>query len=303
MAPEVIEDIVGAAIPDEVRTIPEKLGLYYVPPSGRKSSGRVEGYDIHNIDRDRFDQWLRDLAEDAGAEISYETRFMELRRSDGFDVLARTKSGRMSAESIHLVGADGVRSKVRSILFPEHPSPVMIVGQEYWQGSGDFEDCFYGFFRDDVSISYAYLIPKDEMLVLGLGVLPQKTRSIVESLDRFRSWLSAEFSFAPERLIKKEAWSIPFGYFIPGQGNAILVGDAAGLCNPLSGEGIRPAVECAEAASDAIVNSGEIPPAERYANDIKGLADMIESLNRFVRQLDNTGREAFVSEELSRGRG
>jgi flavin-dependent dehydrogenase len=179
---------------------------------------------------------------------------------------------------------------------------MMIVEQEHWKSTGDFEDCFYGFFRGDISISYAYLIPKADSLIIGLGAVPHQEPNVSQLLTRFRAWLEKEFSFSPKQLLKKEAWSIPFGYFVPGEGNALLVGDAAGLCNPLSGEGIRLAVESAEAASSAILSADEQKdPIEDYTRDIRGLAEMIKELNEFVRTVDDKGREKFVREELSRG--
>ena len=121
-------------------------------------------------------------------------------------------------------------------------------------------------------------------------------------MTRFRAWLEKDFSFSPTQLIKREAWSIPFGYFTPGEGNALLVGDAAGLCNPLSGEGIRLAVESAEAASSAILTADEqTDPIVEYSRDIRGLSEMIKELNEFVRTVDDNGREKFVRDELSRG--
>ncbi|MHA2045612.1 MAG: NAD(P)/FAD-dependent oxidoreductase [Candidatus Thorarchaeota archaeon] len=111
--------------------------------------------------------------------------------------------------------------------------------------------------------------------------------------------MNDEFSFSPKQLVKREAWSIPFGYFIPGEGKALLVGDAAGLCNPLSGEGIRLAVESAEAAASAIQSDQN--PIEQYYRDVRGLSMMIAELNEFVRTVDDEGREEFVRHELTRG--
>jgi geranylgeranyl reductase family protein len=302
VAPETVEDIVGESIPDEVRSDPKELGLYYVPPSGRANSGRVKNYSIHNIDRAAFDQWLRDLAEETGAEVRHESRCIDIERDNQYKVVVETDEEKSVERADYLIGADGVRSGVRNKFFASIPVPKMIVEQEHWQAAGDFEDCFYGFFRGNISISYAYLIPKADSLIIGLGAVPHQEPNVAQLLKRFREWLENEFSFAPKKLVKREAWSIPFGYFVPGDNNALLVGDAAGLCNPLSGEGIRLAVESAEAASNAIIISdGETNPSERYSRDIHGLSEMIAELNEFVRTVDDEGREKFVRDELSRG--
>ncbi|MHA1949270.1 MAG: NAD(P)/FAD-dependent oxidoreductase [Candidatus Thorarchaeota archaeon] len=300
VAPEAIEDIVGASIPDDVRADPSELGLYYVPPSGRENSGRVKNYIIHNINRTPFDQWLRDLAEEAGVEVRYDTRCSGIIRTNQYKVHVDSKDGESVEQAEFLIGADGVRSTVRDSLFiKEKSTPMMIVEQEHWKAAGDFEECFYGFFRGDVSISYAYLIPKTDSFIIGLGAVPHQEPNVVQLLDRFRIWLNDEFSFSPKQLVKREAWSIPFGYFIPGEGKALLVGDAAGLCNPLSGEGIRLAVESAEAAASAIQSDQN--PIEQYYRDVRGLSMMIAELNEFVRTVDDEGREEFVRHELTRG--
>lgn len=302
VAPETVEDIVGESIPNEVRADPSKLGLYYVPPSGRVNSGRVKSYSIHNIDRALFDQWLRDLAEKAGAVVRHDSRCIDISRTDQYEVVIDTKEGKSVEQAEFIVGADGVRSGVRDKLFTSISTPMMIVEQEHWNATGDFEDCFYGFFRGDISISYAYLIPKADSMIIGLGAVPHHEPNVAQLLKRFRDWLQEEFSFSPKQLIKREAWSIPFGYFIPGEGNALLVGDAAGLCNPLSGEGIRLAVESAEAASSAILAADDQKdPTEEYSRDLRGLSEMIAELNEFVRTVDDKGREMFVRDELSRG--
>ncbi|MGY5871030.1 MAG: NAD(P)/FAD-dependent oxidoreductase [Candidatus Thorarchaeota archaeon] len=301
VAPETVEDIVGESIPDEVRAEPSTLGLYYVPPSGRANSGRVKNYTIHNIERAPFDQWLRDLASEAGVVVKHDSKCVDVVKTDQYKVVVDSEEGQSFVHSDFIVGADGVRSSVREKLLKSSTAPVMIVEQEYWKTSGDFEDCFYGFFRGDVSISYAYLIPKTDSLILGLGAVPHQEPNVAQLLKRFRDWLAEEFSFIPTQLLKKEAWSIPFGYFIPGEGNTLLVGDAAGLCNPLSGEGIRLAVESGEAAATAITSANEErEPAQIYVRDMNGLVDMIKELNDFVRTVDDEGREKFVKDELMR---
>lgn len=301
VAPETVEDIVGKPIPNEIRSDPSELGLYYVPPSGRENSGRVKDYSIHNIDRALFDQWLRDLAEDAGAEVKHNAQCIGVEKANKYDIIVNSKDGKIHASADYLVGADGVRSGVRDAIYENIETPMMIVEQEHWNATGDFEDCFYGFFRGDVSIAYAYLIPKADSIIIGLGAVPHQEPNVAQLLGRFRKWLESEFSFSPKHQIKKEAWSIPFGYFYPGSDNALLVGDAAGLCNPLSGEGIRLAVESAEAAATAIMAAnGEKEPAQIYTKDIRGLVDMITELNEFVRTVDDEGRERFVKDELLR---
>ncbi|MHA1636868.1 MAG: geranylgeranyl reductase family protein [Candidatus Thorarchaeota archaeon] len=301
---DIVEDIIGEEIPDYVQSRPGELGLYYVPPSGRKNSGRVRGYKIHNIDRNKYDSWLLDVAHNAGVDVHYETEFKDITTTS--ELLAATKNGSISFRYRYLVGADGVRSHVRKLILPHLETPFLIVGQEYWQNEKDhdLEDCFYGFFRDDISDAYAYVIPKNDEIIIGLGVQQRSSPNVSKGLGLFRDWLAKDFSFSPTKLNSKEAWSIPFGYYTTGVDNVLLVGDAAGFCNPLSGEGIRLGIESGEAACTAILAGDKGEDVHQvYHKDMSGLADMIGSLHTMVTTWDNDERDKFVEEELSRGTG
>ena len=302
VASDIIESIIGEAIPERVYSNPATLGLHYTPPSGKANSGEMRGYKIHNIHRDKFDQWLRDLAVDAQVDVMYNTRFILFEESRNLRVHADSAQGPLSLGTKYVVGADGVRSSVRGCLKRQAQTPFLLVGQETWPLTGDFRDFFYGLFREEISPVYAYAIPKDETLIIGLGVRPRESPNLDEALGRFRAWLSQEFSFKPDTRLEREVWAIPFGYFEPGQGNVVMVGDAAGLCNPLSGEGIRLGIESGEVASSAIAaaESGK-SLIDTFNSEISGIADMIRGTYDFVRDLDDKGREQFVLEELSRG--
>jgi geranylgeranyl reductase family protein len=300
----VIEDILDVEMPMQVVNSPSELGLYYVPPSGRKNSGRVPNYKIHNIVRERFDEWLLKLASDSNVEVITETQFLDLSIGASVEVVGRRDNEDLRFESNYCVGADGVRSTVRRIIRPETTAPALIVGQELWSDwkKSDIEECFYGFFRGDISIAYSYVIPKGENILIGLGVEPRSTPNVVEALGMFKAWLKEEFNFQDKTMISKEVWGIPFGYYIPGKGNVLLVGDAAGLCNPLSGEGIRLGIESGESAASAISRSMKGSDLrDAYRKEVGGIADMVRKIYDFVISLDDVGRETFVREELARG--
>ena len=301
---EVIEDVLGEEMPQSVYNSPSELGLYYVPPSGRVNGGRMPNYRIHNIVREYFDEWLLKLTSDSGVEVITETRFTDLSIGTSIEVTGIRQTEEMKFDTKYLVGADGVRSKVRRVLDPDSDTQALIVGQELWSDwkKSDIEDCFYGFFRGDLSIAYSYVIPKGNNLLIGLGVQQQQTPNVSEALSMFREWLKVDFDFHEETMLAKEVWGIPFGYFVPGEGNIILVGDAAGLCNPLSGEGIRLGIESGESAASAISRSLKgANLIEAYNKEVGGISDMVRKIFDFVLSLDDDGRETFVKEELSRG--
>ncbi len=295
---EVIEGVFGESIPDYVKSTPAILGLYYVPPSGVENGGAVKNYKIHNINRIRFDQWLRNLAEDAGAEIKYNSRFLSFSTVDPNTVIVETPNGMTKFKSRYIVGADGVRSRVRSFLFPNEKFQIMTVRQEHIIADSDLGSYFYAFLRGDISPSYAYAIPKDDVVILGAGVIPKNSPTIIESLELFKKWLAKEFSLGNAIIKKQEMWSIPFGFFQPGVGNVLLVGDAAGLCNPLSGEGIRLAVESGEFAAYSIAKYDNA--IEEYTSDVKSISDFVTEIYSFVTRMTDDDREQFVKEELQR---
>jgi geranylgeranyl reductase family protein len=301
VASDTIESVIGSEIPSSVMAEPRELGLFYVPPSGRKNGGRVAGYRIHNIDRILFDKWLRDEAHLAGAEFRYNSKFVEFAENDTIEVKVQHNGNVDTLQSKFLVGADGVRSGVRTQLLPGQPAPVLLVAQELWEASGDFDDCFYGFFSSRVSTSYAYLIPKGSQFLIGLGVPPKYDPNITSAMATFKDWLTSQFAFQALELVKNEMWAIPYGFFHAGLGNVLLVGDAAGLCNPLSGEGIRLGIESGEAASNAITSMTEYSSLiGAYTMDVGGIAEFVGNVYDFVRNLDDPGREQFVNEELKR---
>lgn len=299
---DLIEESLGVDLPQRVMCRPERLALHYVPPSGKRNGGVVRGYRLYNINRGLFDGWLRELAAKAGAEVWMETEFLGLHPSKPLKLRARREGQTIQATAGCLVGADGVYSHVRRHIYDYEGLGMAAIGQEHWRLEGDFEDGFYVFFRGDVSPTYSYVIPKDGLYVIGTGVPVGHPASPRECMGRFKDWLWKEFALTPLSLSRREAWSIPYGFTLHGKEDVVLVGDAAGFCNPLSGEGIRFAIESGFAAGEAAHQATlyNKPIASVYTDLVQGINGFMCRLYEFTVALTDEGREEFVRSEIAR---
>src|SRR4030043_2306398 len=52
---DILEEEFGLKIPSQVMCLPEKLGLFYVPPSGKDNGGSLRNYNLLNLNRAQFD--------------------------------------------------------------------------------------------------------------------------------------------------------------------------------------------------------------------------------------------------------
>ena len=300
---DILDDELELKLPPEVMCSPNTLGLFYVPPSGKEKSGSLKNYRLLNLNRDLFDQWLCKAAEDSGVKILYETEFLEFQNTESIGVLAKNKEGRLiELESRYLIGADGVFSKVRRQLYPDSKVTTMPILQEHSQAKGEFGGYFYAFFKGEVTPSYAYLIPKDGLFIIGTAVPQGYPISISVCLNKFKEWLRQDFAFEQISLERKESGAIPYHSLFNGDGDIILAGDAAGFCNPFSGEGIRLAIESGVLAGEAVARAthSDSSLSSIYSRQIEGLNGFIRRTYEFSVALTDDGREKFVSTELKR---
>jgi len=299
---DVLSDL-GLTIPIEVLSSPSSIGLYYVPPSGRRNSGSVRDYRLLNLRRDQFDCWLCERAEDAGVEVRHETEFLDFVGNGMLEVSLRSRGQRLKLASKYLVGADGVHSRVRRLLCPDVRAETRTVMQESWRAVGDFEDFFYVFLRGAVTPTYGYVIPKDGRLVIGTAVPADGGDSVSRCMSLFRSWLGEEFGFEPVSMVEREVAPIPSGALERnGKGNVILVGDAAGFCNAFSGEGIRLALESGILAGESVARAEESGEtlSSVYSDLVCSIRRFVEKTTEMSRGMSDESREAFVSSELCR---
>jgi geranylgeranyl reductase family protein len=211
------------------------------------------------IDRYRYDHFLLSEAREAGAEV------VEGDRIASIDVLrseVTTASGRRFA-SRAIIGADGVNSRIRRSF------PSDLFGRENWSGNlasaheivikrhdlglrVDQPVLYY----DYIDFGYAWIFPNRENLIFGMcGLKRKNAKSIVSA---FREFLSAS-GVNPDQDHKISSYVLPYGNFLPEPvfRNILLAGDAAGLADPLLGEGIFYAQRSAELAARAITRSLE----------------------------------------------
>lgn len=109
---------------------------------------------------------------------------------------------------------------------------------------------FYGF----LNWGYSWVFIKNDKLIVGLGGLNRANKgNLLKSFQNLIDFLGIN----QKKISNIKGHPIPFGNFIlkPVYENTVLVGDAAGLADPLTGEGIYYAQKSAELASFAIYQS------------------------------------------------
>jgi geranylgeranyl reductase family protein len=210
--------------------------------------------------RCRLDAFLAEQAAAAGAEFHDGEPVRAVELSD-HRVDVRTEKGAYTARA--LAGADGVNGIVgRST--GTAPRADLAVALE---GNLPLPEGVRQRWRETVALNlgglpggYGWVFPKDDHLNVGVGAW----RWFAPNLRGHLAALCRRYGFSPEALRDVRGHHLPVRR--PGSpivsGPVLTVGDAAGLVDPLSGEGIHTAVQSAGLAARAI----EVYLAERAAD-------------------------------------
>lgn len=118
---------------------------------------------------------------------------------------------------------------------------------------------------------YGWVFRKGDYLNVGLG--REDPRDLRSHLDRFCIWLRESGRLAvPPAAFKGHAYRLYHGAMAsPVADGVMLLGDAAGLAHPQTGEGIRPAAESGLAAAAVIRETAGDYASERLASYVERL--------------------------------
>ncbi|HFC97561.1 MAG TPA: geranylgeranyl reductase family protein [Thermosulfurimonas dismutans] len=202
------------------------------------------------VRREVYDAFLLEKAREAGAEVLEGERVVDLDPEDPERMVIRTAKGRV-LKARFILGADGVKSLVRRRLgFSEKAAwrRGLALALEVSIPRRALPVAEPRVYLGYVRTGYAWAFPRKEDLLLGIGALLSEAGGLSRAFGEFLSDLGIELRQGPR------AHLIPFGNFLrrPARGRVLLAGDAAGLVEPLLGEGIFYAHRSGELAARAL---------------------------------------------------
>ena len=240
----------------------EFYGAKVFRPSGKCSILNRDDMKGYLIQRSDFDSYLINKAREAGAEIVLENEIVAIEQlRKGIRALGVGDS----YKAHFLVGADGVNGISMKQLNIRHrwgtedvavcitaetavdPSEIERTMAFDEEPSKAFIELYYGI----VEWGYGWCFPKRETLNIGLGCRLDRAKGLRDKWVRFLSKIANEKDIKIDVTAQTSA-RVPLGNItsrIIGR-RSMLIGDAAGLVSPVSGEGISFALESGILAAD-----------------------------------------------------
>jgi geranylgeranyl reductase family protein len=208
---------------------------------------------LYTVERQRFDAFLMDRVRQAGGEFGEGERLEKITPGPGDSFTLATSRRLITARVV--VGADGARSRVAR---GAGLQPV-----DYWHLGlqaeiprdlmGKSATAFTGTICLDLGTmadGYAWVFPRDEVLLAGVGgplhqgpQLQQYHARLLSHLGLGRGSFPLSAHLIPHRVTPRPIM----------KGRVLLVGDAAGLADFWTGEGIFSALHSARLAAQPIL--------------------------------------------------
>ncbi len=247
------------AIPDSL-LVARVTAARMVAPSGREVGMPIEQGFVGMVDREHFDEWLRNRAALAGAQ----------RITAGFERVEPVEGGGPARMRVHLrgadgallvlqakalIGADGARSRVaRQCIRGADKMPYVFAYHEIIASPAastgfDAARCDVHY-RGEISPDfYGWIFPHGATTSVGSGSAQHgfSVRHAVQALRR-------DTGLADAATIRREGAPIPMRPLARWDNgrDVVLAGDAAGVVAPASGEGIYYAMAGGRFAAEAV---------------------------------------------------
>jgi len=297
MAKKIIQQEFGE-IPEQILTDPHSLNGIWFHIMGKEDK-QIKVTMPLTWRRD-LDYWLIRKAQEAGVHVWKRAEVTAVADSpQEYRVKLKRENKDMEVSGKVIIGADGAASVVRKFLFPQ-PKVKYVLGYRecHKVDLGLDRNYWHLFLTPEISPYYFGLVHKAEFMLIDLGARAKELKKLAEGA---RQALAKNFGLKTgqeplwrdaclEPVIYRELSS---GSFVPAKGNSLLVGDAAGLILPISGEGIGTALKSGLMAAHSIAegNYKKNEGSYLYLSELNELKWKIQELYWYSKKISEEKTE------------
>ena len=232
---------------------------------------------MNMVERDVFDHFLAQQAIQAGAVLREGVRFRNFHGRPG-NIIIETSAGPLKARLV--VGADGASSKVARVMGLWGDRRFLAAVEAETDPIRDhYEKQFAEFDFGVIPGGYGWVFPKRTSASAGLCTYIMDSKNLE---NNFRRYLE-EKGVSPKRVrcigrglipyrtnFRKAKFSTPFG---------LVIGDAAGMTDPITGEGLYFAFKQARLAAQSVIKALDSGPQSLATYDQSVRKTLVKDLN------------------------
>lgn len=223
------------------------------------------------VDRDSFDASLVERARGAGARVQEGEGILKVEAEPD---LVSVSTPRASYQGRYLVGADGAHSVAARFLHPRIKRRNIVALEKDFAVAPRAMERLRGRILIDIGtipMGYSWIFPKRDRLSVGSAGLKESGSSIKGHLARFAAHQQSLAGYSVQGA-QGHILPLPYHRKVSLCGHrTLLVGDAGGLVNPFSGEGIYFAIQSANLAAQTLqgLEAGKIEALSAYDARVK----------------------------------